>query len=158
MGQQHSFDAKIRWMGERGEGTRRYRGYERTWVVETHGKAQILCSNDPMLGGDPSLHNPEDMLIASLSACHMLWYLHRASEAKISVKAYEDNPAGIGESDSKSGGAGRFIQAILRPTITLEGPVDLNVADAIHYEIHKVCFIARSVAFPVTYDATYVTA
>lgn len=157
MAEPRQFEAKIRWTGERGEGTRRYLGYERSWSIETPGKAPVLCSNDPMLGGDPSLHNPEDLLIASLSACHMLWYLHLASQAKICVKAYEDSPVGIGESDKNSGGAGRFVRAILRPTITLEGEVDFAAADAIHYEIHKTCFIARSVSFPIAYEAHYKT-
>ena len=113
----------------------------------------ILCSNDPLLGGDPGLHNPEDMLLSALSACHMLWYLHLASVAGIVVTGYEDAPEGTGE--TAPDGAGQFVRATLRPVITLAPGMDRARADAIHGEIHKYCFIARSVRFPVTCEADY---
>ncbi|MEM7662234.1 MAG: OsmC family protein [Pseudomonadota bacterium] len=152
----HDYTARIVWTGNRGEGTRTYSGYDRTWNVETPGKPTISCSNDPLLGGDPSLPNPEDMLIASLSACHMLWYLHLASREKITVISYTDDPIGVGESEPS--GAGRFISATLRPRITLADIADADRADALHSQIHQYCFIARSVSFPVSYDATYLDA
>ena len=153
MAQTHDFEASIVWTGNRGTGTAEYRGYDRTWQVQTPGKPVIQCSNDPRLGGDPGLHNPEDMLIAALSACHMLWYLHLASEAGITVLAYEDAPLGHGE--SAPSGAGRFIGATLRPRVTVAAGTDLDRAEAVHHEIHKVCFIARSVAFPVRIEARF---
>ena len=81
MAKPHDFTARISWTGNRGEGTRTYRSYDRTWNIETEGKEVVACSNDPMLGGDRSKHNPEDLLIASLASCHMLWYLHFKSFA-----------------------------------------------------------------------------
>jgi organic hydroperoxide reductase OsmC/OhrA len=86
----------------------------------------------------------------------MLWYLHLACNAGIAVTGYEDEPIGTGESTPD--GAGRFLEAVLRPRITVPRGTDLERADAIHHEIHKVCFIARSVNFPVRYEATYVEA
>lgn len=153
MSQQHEYIAAIRWTGDRGEGTKRYLGYDRTWDIETPGKAVVHCSNDPLLGGDPTKANPEDLLISALSACHMLWYLHLASKAGIVVRGYEDHPVGLGETTSN--GSGRFLQATLRPKITVERGADLALADAIHGEIHAYCFIARSVNFPVRFEATY---
>lgn len=153
MSQAHDFTARIAWTGNRGTGTEDYRGYDRSWSIATPGKPPIACSNDPRLGGDPALPNPEDLLVASLSGCHMLWYLHLASVAGIVVLAYADDPLGHGESTPD--GAGRFVGATLRPRITLRRGADLVAADAIHHEIGKVCFIARSVAFPVRYAATY---
>jgi organic hydroperoxide reductase OsmC/OhrA len=114
----------------------------------------IECSNDPALGGDPSKPNPEDLLLASLSACHMLWYLHLASEAGIVVRGYEDAPLGVGETGPR--GEGRFVRAVLRPTIEVERGADLAKADALHDAVHEFCFIARSVNFPVSYEARYV--
>ncbi|MEL7011848.1 MAG: OsmC family protein [Pseudomonadota bacterium] len=149
----HDFTARVVWTGNRGEGTAHYKAYDRTWHVETPGKPVIQCSNDPLLGGDPTRHNPEDMLISALSACHMLWYLHLASDAGIAVTAYRDDPVGHGE--SAPSGAGRFLAATLRPQITVPVGTDLSHADAIHHEIGKVCFIARSVTFPVSYEASY---
>ena len=149
----HDYTARIVWTGNRGAGTRTYRGYDRTWDIATLGKPVVACSNDPLLGGDPGLPNPEDLLLASLSGCHMLWYLHLASAAGILVTDYVDDPLGVGESEPD--GTGRFIRAVLRPTITVAAGTDLAVADAIHGRIHAHCFIARSVNFPVEYAATY---
>ena len=154
MAKEHDFTSRIEWTGNRGEGTHTYKSYDRTWSIATQGKPVVHCSNDPLLGGDPSLHNPEDLLVSALSACHMLWYLHLASRAGIVVEAYSDDPVGVGESEPS--GAGRFVRAVLHPTITVAKGADLAKADAIHHEIHKYCFIARSVNFPISYEATYV--
>lgn len=154
MSERHDFTARVAWTGNRSTGTTSYRSYDRTWSITTPGKPPVACSNDPRLGGDPSLHNSEDLLVASISACHMLWYLHLASVAGIVVTDYRDDPLGHGESTPD--GAGRFVAATLRPTISVQRGADLAAADAIHDEIGKVCFIARSVAFPVRYEATYV--
>ncbi|WP_319826113.1 OsmC family protein [Thalassovita sp.] len=156
MVKEHAYTSRIVWTGNRGEGTAHYRAYDRTWNIETPGKPVVHCSNDPLLGGDPSKPNPEDLLISALSACHMLWYLHYASDAGIQVLAYEDAPQAVGETHPS--GAGRFLRAELRPRITLAMGSDANAADQIHGRIHQVCFIARSVNFPVTYAAEYLFA
>lgn len=145
----HEYTAGIVWTGNRGAGTQDYKGYDRSWEVAVPGKAVIACSNDPLLGGDPTKMNPEDLLLSALSACHMLWYLHLASVAGIVVTAYRDAPVAVGEVGI--GGAGRFISVTLRPHITLVAGADLDEAAAIHHRIHAVCFIARSVNFPVDY-------
>ena len=150
----HDFTSAIVWTGNRGEGTRQYRGYDRTWRIATPGKLPIECSNDPMLGGDPSKPNPEELLLASLASCHMLWYLHLACNAGIVVNGYEDTPVGEGETGSR--GEGRFVRAVLRPRISVTRGADLVAADRLHHEVHQFCFIARSVNFPVSYEASYV--
>lgn len=149
----HDFTTEIVWTGNRGEGTRSYRGYDRTWDIAVPGRAVVHCSNDPALGGDPAKMNPEDLLLSALSACHMLWYLHYASDAGIVVSGYRDRP--VGREEVLPSGAGRFVAAELRPEITIAPGTDLAAADAIHGRIHEVCFIARSVNFPVTYAASY---
>jgi organic hydroperoxide reductase OsmC/OhrA len=154
MAKTHDYTAQIVWTGDRGEGARRYKGYDRTWRIATSGKLPINCSNDPLLGGDPAKPNPEDLLLSSLAACHMLWYLHLASDAGIVVRAYEDAPVGVGETGAR--GEGRFIRAVLRPKITVERGADLAKADSLHQDVHHYCFIARSVNFPITYEASYV--
>jgi len=153
MTKENQFTSNIVWTGNTGEGTKSYRAYRRTWNVEIPGKPVISCSNDPELGGDPTLMNPEDMLLSALSACHMLWFLHLASTAGIVVTGYRDQPLGIGESSPN--GAGRFVRATLKPKIAVAAGTDLERADAIHHEIHKYCFIARSVSFPVTVSAEF---
>jgi len=153
MAKQHDYTSQIVWTGNRGEGTRRYQGYDRTWSIETPGKPVIYCSNDPLLGGDPGLPNPEDLLLSALASCHMLWYLHLASSAGVVVHGYRDTPLGVGESEPS--GAGRFLSATLRPVIEVAAGTDTAKADALHHEIHDYCYIARSVNFPVDYAATY---
>lgn len=150
----HEYTGQVRWTGNRGEGTRGYRSYDRTWDLDAPGKPVVHCSNDPLLGGDSSKYNPEDLVLSALSACHMLWYLHLAANAGIVVHGYHDEPVGVGE--TLPNGAGRFVSAVLRPRIEVEAGSDLARADQLHDEIHQYCFIARSVAFPVTYEPTYV--
>lgn len=153
MAEEHSFTSRVKWTGNRGEGTVTYKGYDRTWDIATPGKPEIHCSNDPLLGGNPNLPNPEDLLLSSLSACHMLWYLHLASSAGIVVTSYVDNPVGVGE--CMPNGAGRYVRATLRPTITVREGADLVRAAEIHHEIKTVCFIARSINFPVSYETRF---
>jgi len=152
---QHTYSSLVRWTGNTGTGTSGYRDYTRDWDVALPGKPEISCSNDPLLGGNPGKMNPEDLLLSALSSCHMLWYLHLASDAGIVVTAYQDTPEGLGE--VSPGGAGRFIAATLRPQITVRPGADMERAHAIHHEIHNVCFIARSVNFPITIEPHFVT-
>lgn len=153
MTRENCFTSHIVWTGNTGQGAATYRGYKRSWTIEVPGKPVIECSNDPELGGDPNLMNPEDLLLSALSACHMLWYLHLASQTGIVVVGYSDTPLGIGE--TAANGAGRFTGVTLRPEITVKAGADLAKADAIHGEIHNYCYIARSVAFPVAVTARF---
>ncbi|WP_075997690.1 OsmC family protein [Salaquimonas pukyongi] len=146
----HDYTTTIRWTGNRGEGTRAYKGYERNWNLEGEGKPVISCSNDPLLGGNAEKYNPEDLLLAAVASCHMLWFLHLASNLGIVIESYEDNPVAKGEMEPS--GKGRFVSCTLRPVITVsEG--NLDEAYAIHERIHEFCFIARSVAFPIDIQA-----
>jgi organic hydroperoxide reductase OsmC/OhrA len=150
MTKQHRYRALVEWTGNRGRGTSAYLDYDRNWEIRTPGKPPVQCSNDPLLGGDPALHNPEDLLLASLAACHMLWYLHLCANAGITVVFYRDSPIGLGETEP--GGAGRFLSVTLNPEVTISRESDAERARSIHREIHKYCFIARSVNFPVHYE------
>ena len=142
----HTYKAHVSWTGNRGEGTAAYRAYDRTHRIEIAGKPVLTGSADPMFRGDSALHNPEDLLLASISACHMLWYLHLASEAGVVVTAYEDHAeAGM---SFEANGAGQFTSATLHPAIRIAAG-DPALAQAIHGEAHAKCFIARSLNFPV---------
>lgn len=149
----HTYTSFVVWTGNSGEGTAHYRSYARTWDIAIPGKSVVHCSNDPLLGGDPGKMNPEDLLLSSLSACHMLWYLHLASDHGIVVTRYEDRPIGIGEVERS--GAGRFVSATLRPKVTVHGDADLALAESLHHQVHQYCFIARSINFPVLYEPEF---
>lgn len=150
----HDFIPSIVWTGNLGQGTQSYSAYTRTWDISAEGVTPVHCSNDPRLGGDPTKLNPEDLLISALASCHMLWYLHFASEANIVVMGYEDKPIGRGQ--SLSNGSGNFIHATLRPKISVIEGTDLKKTEDIHHRIHEVCFIARSVNFPIKIETNFI--
>lgn len=146
----HQYSASIEWTGNKGEGTSSYKSYQRDWRLVTNDKQVIECSNDPVLGGDMTKHNPEDLLVASVASCHMLWYLHLCSIAGIVVTSYQDTPLAIGEMEPS--GAGHFKSITLRPKITITNDSDEEKAHALHHDIHQYCFIARSINFPVDFE------
>tara|TARA_R110002020_G_scaffold27268_2_gene87991 strand:- start:116 stop:592 length:477 start_codon:yes stop_codon:yes gene_type:complete len=147
----HHYAIRLEWTGNRGQGTANYRAYSRDHVISADGKAMIDGSADPAFRGDPARWNPEEMLLASLSACHQLWYLHLCAVAGVVVTAYAD--AAEGEMREAADGGGEFVRAVLRPKVTLAAGSDPDKAMALHHEAHAKCFIARSVNFPVECEA-----
>jgi organic hydroperoxide reductase OsmC/OhrA len=144
----HTYTTVVTWTGDQGTGTSGYRDYTRDHDVAAEGRPVILGSSEPLFRGDPSRWNPELLLVASLSQCHMLWYLHLASEAKVVVTGYVDEA--VGTMTEEPGGAGRFTSVTLRPRITVTSPEMVDVARSLHERAHALCFIAQSVNFPVT--------
>ena len=144
----HRFEATITWTGNTGRGTEGYRGYERSHLITAGTAAPIPGSSDPAFRGDPACLNPEQALVASLSACHMLWYLHLCADAGVVVTAYEDTASG--EMALDRDGGGRFTRVVLHPKVTLTAGSDRARAEALHEAAHQCCFIANSVNFPVT--------
>jgi organic hydroperoxide reductase OsmC/OhrA len=146
----HTFATTIRWTGNNGPGTTRYDAYERSHVLSIQGKPDLLCSSDTAFRGNGGMHNPEDLLVASLSSCHMLWYLHLCADAGIVVTGYTDNATGIMETDAQ--GEGRFSAVILNPVVTVAEASMTNKAIELHTLAHRKCFIANSCNFPVTHN------
>ena len=153
---QHSYSPTVVWTGNTGTGTSGYKAYSRDHVVSVPGRPDIPGSSDPAFRGDATRHNPEDLLVASLSSCHMLWYLHLASDAGIVVTAYRDTPLGVMVEDRERGGW--FERVTLRPEVVLAAPGDVARAEALHQAAHGKCFVANSVNFPVVCEPTFVTA
>ncbi|TRZ93311.1 MAG: OsmC family peroxiredoxin [Rhodocyclaceae bacterium] len=153
---QHTYATRTEWTGNLGEGTTNYSAYTRDHVITVAGRPQLLGSSDPAFRGDASRWNPEDLLVASLSSCHMLWYLHLCAQAKISVLAYHDDAEGTMVEDV--GGGGRFTQVVLRPVATLAAGGDAVRAAVLHEDAHRLCFIANSVNFPVLIEPNVVVA
>ncbi|MBL3656370.1 OsmC family protein [Fulvivirga sediminis] len=147
----HSYSTSLTWTGNQGKGTSNYNSYERSYTISTEGKTDILGSADPAFRGDASKYNPEEMLLASLSSCHMLWYLHLCSTAGITVTHYEDNAEGIMEEHKN--GSGRFTEVILKPIVKITDESQIEKAEELHSEANKMCFIANSCNFPVKHVA-----
>ncbi|MEZ5854590.1 MAG: OsmC family protein [Hyphomicrobiaceae bacterium] len=148
---EHHYCPCVTWTGSRGKGTESYTSYGRDHVISVDGRPDIPGSSDPVFRGDRDRHNPEDLLVASLAACHMLWYLHLASEAGIVVMSYVDQP--FGRMVVGGDGGGRFVNVILRPEIRIAAGCDARLAKTLHEAAHQRCFIANSVNFPVTCEA-----
>ncbi len=150
MPSEHRYRTALEWTGNRGVGTRRYDAYARDHVVRVAGKPELLGSSDPTYRGDASRWNPEELLVASLAGCHMLWYLHLAAVHGVEVVAYTD--AAEGTLVLSADGGGRFSEVVLHPRVTIAAGSPAT-AHALHDDAHRRCFIAASVNFPVRHDA-----
>lgn len=150
MAREHHYALQLRWTGNKGKGTSGYREYDRTHEISIEGKPMLQGSADPAFLGDPSLHNPEDLLVASLAACHMLWYLHLCADAGVVVTAYEDNATGT---MTQQAGKAQFSSVVLKPKVTIKAGGDAAKAEQLHEQANELCFIARSVNFSVSHEA-----
>ncbi|WP_158745752.1 OsmC family protein [Acidisphaera sp. L21] len=146
----HHYVATVEWTGNTGNGTATPVGYERRHDIRIAGKPAIAGSSDPSFRGDPACHNPEDLLVASVSACHMLWFLGLCAAAKVVVTAYEDRAEGFMEVGADGGG--KFTKIVLRPRVTVSGAPSEQVLAALHHDAHAKCFIANSLNFTVDHD------
>jgi organic hydroperoxide reductase OsmC/OhrA len=149
-GRAHRYEATVVWTGNRGEGTATYRAYARDHEVTADGRPAIHGSSDPVFRGNPERWNPEQLLVASLSQCHLLEYLHQCAVSGVVVVAYEDHPEGV--MTETDGGGGRFTEVTLRPLVTVADPSMTEAAHELHGPAHELCFIANSVNFPVRHE------
>jgi len=147
----HRYAVLVAWTGNTGTGTSSYRSYSRNHEISAGpAKPAIPSSADPAFRGDPTRWNPEELLVASLSACHQLWYLHLCADAGIIILTYTDQAEG--QMEETPGGAAQFTRVILHPRVTLAPGSDLEKARGLHHTAHAKCFIARSVNFPVEHQ------
>jgi organic hydroperoxide reductase OsmC/OhrA len=149
----HTYTVQMKWTGNLGTGTSSYRAYSRNHEISAEGKPPLLGSSDPAFRGDPARYNPEEMLVASLSTCHMLWYLHLCADSGLTIVDYTDEPLGT-MAETEEGG-GHFTEVTLRPRVVFKASVDLQLARQHHDRAHELCFIASSVNFPVQCEPTF---
>lgn len=154
MKKEHLYSVETTWTGNLGPGTKGYREYSRSHEIASEGKPVVPCSSDPAFRGERSRYNPEELLVASLSSCHMLWYLHLCSDAGVVVTSYKDRARG--KMLETADGGGHFVEVVLCPEITLQAGSDAAVAESLHEKAHHFCFIANSVNFPVRCESTIV--
>lgn len=148
---EHTYRVSVQWTGNQGSGTSGYRQYGRDHVIRAAGKPDVPGSSDPAFRGDAARWNPEDLLVASASACHKLWYLHLCADAGIVVLAYVDHAEGT-MVEGPQGGA--FSRIALRPQVTLRAGDDRDLAERLHHQAHEKCYIANSVNFPIVCEPT----
>ena len=151
----HRYDVRTLWSAGAEGAPKSNESLSRTHRIEIAGKPTIEATSDPAFRGDPARHNPEDLLVASLSSCHMLWYLVLCVGRKIPILAYEDGAYGIMAETPRPG---RFVEVVLRPKVTITKGGDKALAAKLHERAHAECFVANSVNFPVRHEATIVEA
>jgi organic hydroperoxide reductase OsmC/OhrA len=150
MTREHTYLVTTAWTGASNGPTRDYKTYSRTYRQAFGDKLELTGSADPAFMGDATLVNPEELLVAALSSCHMLSYLAWCALEGVEVVAYEDSAEGL---MAEQHGAGEFKRVTLHPRITVAAGTDVDKARALHAKAHEVCFIARSVNFPVEHEA-----
>ncbi|WP_026463543.1 OsmC family protein [Adhaeribacter aquaticus] len=150
MAQKHTYQTTVLWTGNKGTGTVNYQSYDRDYSIFIQNKSAILGSSDPAFRGDKSRHNPEDLLVSSLSACHMLWYLHLCAVNQVVVVDYVDEA--IGTMQETTEGSGAFTQVMLQPVVSVAKAEMVAIALELHQEANRMCFIANSVKFPVLHQ------
>lgn len=147
MSKHHWYKARISWSAIEGEGTSSYRAYSRDHSITVDHKTIIEASSDPSFLGNPTLHNPEELFLASLSSCHMLWFLHLCSTNNVIILSYEDQAEGVMVEEKN--GQGRFIEVTLNPKVTVKEERMASKVDSIHFKANQMCFIANSCNFPI---------
>lgn len=152
MAKEHTYNLTVKWTGNNGRGTIDYRSYERDHQIWADDKEEIPASSDPAFRGDRTKYNPEEFLVASLSSCHMLWFLHLCADSGVIVTDYVDKPVGV-MVETENGG-GKFKEVTLNPTITVTDISMVDKIDGIHRKANELCFIANSVNFPVHHKST----
>ena len=152
MSKSHRYATTLTWTGNTGEGTASYRSYARAYEITADGKPALLGSSDPSFLGDPTRWNPEELLLASISSCHQLWYLHLCAVNGVVVTAYRDAAQAVMVEDETGGG--RFESATLRPQVTIAAGSDPDKAIALHHDANAKCFVANSLNFPVGHEAS----
>jgi len=148
---QHTYRSELEWTGNDGQGTKTYTSYRRDHVIRVNDKPPIPGSSDPSFRGDKTRYNPEELLVASLSSCHLLWYLHLCAVNHITVLEYRDSAEGVMRENQD--GSGEFIGVTLKPQVRIAEANKTAEADDLHHQAHLLCFISRSVNFPVKISA-----
>ena len=153
----HTYAVTVTWTGNLGSGTSGYKHYSRDFALEAEGKTPIAGTADTAFHGTPGRWNPEEMLVAALSSCHKLSYLHLCAVNGVVVTAYVDRAEGLMRFEAATG-AGRFERVVLRPEVTIAAGSDVDKARELHHAAHALCFIANSVNFPVECEPLIVSA
>ncbi|HWT99048.1 MAG TPA: OsmC family protein [Terriglobales bacterium] len=149
MDKDHHYQAQAIWTGAAEGGTINYRAYSRSHTFQAGDKPALDLSADPAFRGDSAKYNPEELLLAALSSCHMLSYLSVAARKGVVVTAYEDRATGTMRQE---GTGGHFTEVTLHPIVTVIAGSDLAFAEHLHEEAARDCFIAASMNFPVRHE------
>ncbi|MET3025368.1 OsmC family protein [Flavobacterium sp. UW10123] len=147
----HLFKAQLNWTSKQNEDSSK-RFYSKSHQIKIEGKSVLNVSAAKAFKGDPSLYNPEDLLLSSLVSCHMMSYLYVCSQNGIEVLEYSDNAEATLEVNLD--GSGCFVEARLYPKVKISNSDKIELALELHQKANQLCFIANSCNFPVLHEAS----
>lgn len=153
----HNYSLVNTWTGNYGPGTINYKNYGRAYTISIEGKPDLEGTSDPSFRGDKSKYNPEELFLASISGCHMLWFLHLCSVSDVNVIEYKDEAKG--KMEENKDGSGAFTEVVLHPAVMVSDILMIEKANELHKKANKMCFIANSCNFPISHKPnTYILA
>ena len=152
MAHEHIYKLTAVWTGNKGNGTKNVRTYDRSHTVSILGKPELFLTTDNPAVGDKSKLNPEDLLVTAISSCHMLSYLHLCSIEGVVITSYIDNTSGI--MIEQASGGGSFKEVTLNPLFSVADESMVEKAIELHHKAHEICYIANSVNFEVKCNPT----
>jgi organic hydroperoxide reductase OsmC/OhrA len=147
MEHEHLYKLTAVWHGNKGQGTKNVRAYDRSHTVTIAGKPELHLTTDNPAVGDKTKLNPEDLLVTAISSCHMLSYLYVCAQEGVIITEYIDNATGT-MIETETGG-GSFKEVVLHPICKVADESMVERAIELHHKAHEVCYIANSVNFEV---------
>lgn len=148
----HIFKVALSWFSTEKVASPKSKVYSKSHHISIEGKSDLAISAAKAFKGDPSLYNPEDLLLSSLVSCHMMSYLYLCDQNNIEVISYTDHAEAILEVNSDA--SGRFVEVILKPAVVILNPEQIALALDLHKKANQLCFIANSCNFPVMHMPT----
>lgn len=147
MSKTQNYKLDLSWQGNHGAGTMTHTSYDRNFTTHEGSRPPVLGSSHPAFRGNSERYCPEELLLASLSSCHMLWYLHMCAAHEVVVLEYHDHP--VMEMEVKEFGNGDIRSATLSPVVRIASEDQREQAMAMHQRAHQSCFIAKAVNFEI---------
>jgi organic hydroperoxide reductase OsmC/OhrA len=144
----HRYETRVNWSGSTGLGWDHYDRVHAATAAPAEQKVHLTTGESH---GDPSILNPEQLLVMSASSCQMLSFLHLAAKARIDVVAYQDEAIGLMPEDDQPL---RITEITLRPRITVAGDASEERVRKLVHTAHEHCFIANSLNSAMSIEPT----
>ena len=143
----HLFKVALNWIKKEPQTDSSTRIYTKSHHISIEGKPDLEVSAAKAFKGDPNLYNPEDLLLSSLTSCHMMSYLYCCMQYKIEVISYQDHSEATLQVNPD--GSGKIVKVDLFPEIIISNSSQIELALSLHKKANELCFIANSCNFPV---------
>lgn len=159
MSDTHVFEITLTYPASTAQATPPDANFSRNNIMKSAGKHEVAASSPATFGGDDTRYNPEELMLMSLSECHMLTYLAIAAKKQMKIVRYEDRATGqLGMGEFGVVGKTSMQRVTLHPRVTVAKGTNLDDARAMHVKAHANCFMANSVNFLITAEPEIIEA